>query len=65
MQDGVGKAPLLDADEQNEANKLLDPARCNVVAAGAGGGTLVLQGNEARALREHGDGLQLLQRAGP
>ena len=45
----------------------LYPLRCNVVAARAGGGTLcslALQRNEARALRKHGDGLQLLWRAG-
>ena len=50
-----------------ERSELLYPFRCNVVTVGAGGGTLrclVLQRNEARALREHGHGLQLLWRAG-
>ena len=49
-----------------ERSELLCPVRCNVVAVGAGGGTLcglVLQRNAARALRERGDGLQLLWRA--
>ena len=50
-----------------ERNELLYPSRCNGVAVGAVGGTLrslVLQRNEARALREHWDGLQLLWRVG-
>ena len=46
-----------------ERSELLYPFRVNVVAAGVGGGILrrlVLRGREARALREHCDGLQLL-----
>ena len=49
-----------------ERSKLLHNVRCNVVAVGIGGVILhcfVLQRNEARSLRERGDGLPLLGRA--
>ena len=54
---------MLDAVERSGLLYLL---RFNVVAVGAGGGfcSLVLRSEEARALREHGDGLQFLWRAG-
>ena len=51
----MGEALLLHAAAQNGVNSST-LFRCNVAVAGVGGGTLhslVLQRNEARALREH------------
>ena len=50
------KAPLLDATAQNGVS-------CSALSV-ATLRSLVLQRNEARALREHRDGLQLFWRAG-